>query len=56
MCYCVNCCYCASECPTGALEMTNTHLKINEEKCKRCKTCLLTNKYVYCLRYKSLKN
>lgn len=55
MSYCINCCYCASECPTGALEMTNTHFKINEEKCQHCKTCLLTNKYVYCLRYHSLK-
>ena len=55
MLYCVNCCYCASECPNGAIEMTNTHFKINEDKCKHCHTCLTLLHNEYCLRYNSIK-
>lgn len=37
------CCYCGgctSVCPTMALKLDETYIKISDEKCKSCGTCV----------------
>lgn len=50
--YCVNCGYCAAECKSGCIDMTNgVHIS---NQCKHCFSC--HDIYSHCLRYNSIKN